>query len=185
MNIKQKYDPNEWVQRTKSRAIKAMGGECILCGLNTNPANLVFHHIIPATKLFTISSWRVRNWNKIVIELRKCVMLCHNCHCEVHEELTLVPINYPKFDEMYADYVEMERLAKFTPCSLCGIMKRPNQKYCSIECTNKGMWHIDWDQFDLKKELETKSFCALGRELGCSDNAIRKRITKLKKENKW
>ena len=38
---------------------------------------------------------------------------------------------------------------------------------------------VDWDNIDLKKELESKSIVKLSEELGCSDGAIHKRLKKL------
>ena len=45
-----------------------------------------FHHIKALEKDFTISS-RMSSWEKIEKELRKTVLLCSNCHREVHDGL--------------------------------------------------------------------------------------------------
>ena len=44
-----------------------------------------FHHLDPTQKDFGISSNSNRAWEKIRIELDKCVLVCSNCHREIHE----------------------------------------------------------------------------------------------------
>jgi len=69
----------------KARAVAHMGGSCSGCGDVTVPALLEFHHRDAAEKEFGISrDGMVRPWEEIVTELAKCVMLCANCHREVH-----------------------------------------------------------------------------------------------------
>lgn len=45
---------------------------------------LDFHHLNPNTKLFQISQGTAKGWNKILEEIKKCVLLCSNCHREFH-----------------------------------------------------------------------------------------------------
>ncbi|MEK7863493.1 MAG: hypothetical protein AAB295_09545, partial [Chloroflexota bacterium] len=69
----------------KARAVAFMGGECHGCGRDGPPAVFDFHHWDPATKSFGIGQDGIpRRWSKIAAELAKCVMLCANCHREVH-----------------------------------------------------------------------------------------------------
>jgi hypothetical protein len=69
----------------KQRAIALMGGTCFGCGRD-GPAQLFeFHHRDASQKDFGISEDGIlRRWEKIVAELAKCLMLCANCHREVH-----------------------------------------------------------------------------------------------------
>ena len=79
-------------RKIKSMAIEFMGGSCILCGYNKCHRALVFHHIDPSTKEFGVGSKGLtRSWEKTKKELVKCVLLCHNCHCEVHDGLLQLP----------------------------------------------------------------------------------------------
>lgn len=75
-----------WRQRTKLRAIKYKGGRCQACGYDRSVRALVFHHIDGVHKDFSISS-ASRSWKSVQAELDKCVLLCSNCHAEVHEGL--------------------------------------------------------------------------------------------------
>src|SRR5687767_12628323 len=69
----------------KLRAMEWMGGQCDCCRRTVRPSQAEFHHRDPATKHFGISAKGViRAWPDIESELAKCVMLCANCHREVH-----------------------------------------------------------------------------------------------------
>ena len=71
--------------RKKAGAVAYMGGSCTGCNEVTLPAVLEFHHRDAKEKEFGISrDGMVRPWEKILAELAKCVMLCANCHREVH-----------------------------------------------------------------------------------------------------
>jgi ribosomal protein L44E len=72
-------------RRTKLRAVAWFGGSCYGCD-EVHLAQLYeFHHWDAHDKDFGIASNGVaRSWEKIVAELEKCVMLCANCHREVH-----------------------------------------------------------------------------------------------------
>lgn len=58
---------------------------CVRCK-NTFPHYILeWHHRIKKEKLFKISN-AVRNnisWEKILVEINKCDLLCSNCHAEV------------------------------------------------------------------------------------------------------
>jgi hypothetical protein len=92
-----------WRQRAKIRLIAAFGGGCGICGYNRYPGSLVFHHINPEEKDFAFGRFRSLGWNRIVLEVRKCVMLCSNCHGEVHAGLSSIEM-CPRFNEEFADY---------------------------------------------------------------------------------
>lgn len=76
----------DWRIRTKEKAVEYKGGKCSVCGYDKCINALCFHHINPHEKDFTISG-RNLSWNRIQSELDKCVMLCSNCHIELHAEL--------------------------------------------------------------------------------------------------
>ena len=45
-----------------------------------------FHHIIPDEKDFTISS-KSYAFERLKKEVDKCILVCSNCHIEIHEEI--------------------------------------------------------------------------------------------------
>ena len=60
------------------------GGECFLCGYDKCVAALEFHHTDPSQKDFEISKrWSMTD-ERIKAEIDKCVLICSNCHAEVH-----------------------------------------------------------------------------------------------------
>lgn len=67
----------------KERAIAFLGGSCCKCGYDKCPAAFDFHHLNPREKDFDISS-RVAWSDTLEAELKKCVLLCANCHREAH-----------------------------------------------------------------------------------------------------
>ena len=70
-------------KKLKNYIVDLLGGECVLCGYKRCRRALHFHHINPHEKETNISN--LTNINQIKLELEKCILLCSNCHCEVHE----------------------------------------------------------------------------------------------------
>jgi hypothetical protein len=70
----------------RQRAVEYLGGKCCICGYSKCIGAMDFHHIESQIKDFTISS-RMTSWEAIEKELRKCVLLCSNCHREAHDGL--------------------------------------------------------------------------------------------------
>jgi len=169
-----------WRKRTKNRIICAMGYKCCICGYNKCQSALVLHHIDPSQKEFSFGAIRAnsKSWAKIVIELRKCILLCHNCHSEIHEGLIFIPNDVPLFNEEFVSY-DKDLKPKYDKCPICKKNKKIKLKYCSRLCTYKSFWKIDWDSINLQIELQKKTVSQLARDLGCSDNAIYKRLRKL------
>ncbi len=79
-------------KKLKLMAIEYKGGKCILCGYNKCVRALNMHHKDPSQKEFGLSSRGLtRSWKKVIQELDKCVLLCSNCHCEVHDGISQLP----------------------------------------------------------------------------------------------
>lgn len=75
----------EWRRRTKLRIVEELGGCCVGCGYNKHPAALQCHHINPEEKEFNIGADGIpRAWERLKQELKKCVLLCANCHRKEH-----------------------------------------------------------------------------------------------------
>lgn len=63
---------------------------CSLCDFKESSYALEFHHIKPEEKAFDVSMGWCRNWGKVKEEIRKCVVVCANCHRRLEAgELTL------------------------------------------------------------------------------------------------
>lgn len=72
--------------KIKYRYILKMGGKCSVCGYDKNLSALTFHHVNPEEKEFTLTSRAFNRTTEETIEkeLNKCVLLCQNCHHEIH-----------------------------------------------------------------------------------------------------
>lgn len=171
----------KWVKdfrhRNKQRMIDAFGGGCGICGYNKSQRTLSFHHIEQEEKDFVISMAKIteENWPTIVKELKKCVMLCMNCHGEVHEGITQIPEDIKRFDETFSIYRKPKQY--FDVCPICGKEKSINNKTCSIECSGKNKQKVDWDNIDILSLLKKYgSYSSIADELHISDKAVKKRL---------
>lgn len=73
-------------QKTKLKAIQYKGGCCQICRYNRAIRALSFHHLDPTQKDFGISGG-TKSFERIKSELDKCILVCMNCHAEIHEGL--------------------------------------------------------------------------------------------------
>jgi hypothetical protein len=99
-------------RRYKLLAVEAFGGKCGVCDYHRCANSLIFHHVDPSTKSpeYKVRAGKDyrpqfhRSWKRVILELRKCVMLCANCHGEVHAGIIPMEIieRCPRFNEKYA-----------------------------------------------------------------------------------
>ena len=70
----------------KPELVKAAGGRCVLCGYNRNLAALTFHHVGADEKSFKLDMRSLSNRRLEVIraKVEKCILMCQNCHAELH-----------------------------------------------------------------------------------------------------
>jgi len=85
--------------RAKAAAIKYLGGKCKKCGWQGNQAALQFHHKNSKKKDFIIGNVANKSWDSIKGEMKKCILLCANCHAIEHstkigKKFTKEALNY-------------------------------------------------------------------------------------------
>lgn len=91
-----------WRKRNKQRLIQAFGGACGCCGYFQCSEVFEFHHLDPTQKE---TSWGYLNrlgggsWEKLRTEMSKCIMVCSNCHKEIHAGHRNVPDYVARFNE--------------------------------------------------------------------------------------
>ena len=68
------------------KAIEYKGGKCNICNYDKCIEALEFHHLDESKKDFQISGGTL-SFKKIEPELLKCIMVCSNCHREIHSHL--------------------------------------------------------------------------------------------------
>jgi predicted HNH restriction endonuclease len=79
-------------KKLKSLAVELKGGKCQICGYSKYVGALDFHHIDENTKGFDLSTRGLtRSWEKIKNEIQKCLLVCSNCHREIHAGLIKLP----------------------------------------------------------------------------------------------
>ena len=78
-----------WRKRVKQKLIEYKGGKCDFCGYDKCNRSLQFHHLDPNEKDFSISG-KSLSFEKLKSEVDKCVLVCANCHCEIHDGLIIV-----------------------------------------------------------------------------------------------
>jgi hypothetical protein len=77
-------------RKVRLMAISQLGGKCSRCGYSKYPEVLEFHHKDPRQKDFNISlKGHCRSWERVKNEIKKCDLLCANCHREIHVEQKL------------------------------------------------------------------------------------------------
>lgn len=78
-------------RKIKEELVELKGGKCQICGYKKCLRSFQFHHLDPSKKDFTISANLKRiNREKVIKELDKCILVCSNCHGEIHDGITRV-----------------------------------------------------------------------------------------------
>src|SRR3989344_526338 len=70
--------------RAKMAAVTYLGSKCTVCGWSGHQAAFQFHHTNPKEKDFIIGNVANKSWDSILKELKKCILLCANCHAIHH-----------------------------------------------------------------------------------------------------
>ena len=74
-------------QLTKKALIEYKGGKCVRCSNTFDFRVYDFHHTNPQEKDFTLREHKSLSLSKQMKEVDKCILLCANCHHEIHHEI--------------------------------------------------------------------------------------------------
>ena len=157
-----------WRKRTKKKMIDAMGKKCQCCGYDKCHSALEFHHIDSTQKDFSFGSLRAspKGVATLIEELKKCILLCANCHREVHAGLRELPTEYHKLNEdMLKSEADLKKEVKSHNSSTAPIDRR------KIFMSRESLMELLESQFNNNKS-------ALARYLKVSETAIRKKLMK-------
>ncbi len=175
---------NRWKDR-KRKAVELSGGKCQDCGYNKNLSVFDFHHLDPSKKEFGWGKLRQRKWSDIIKELKKCILLCANCHRErhnpedtlittqnCHNNLLNISLINKNSDEISTYYSSLKPTGKCPSCN----SDVYGTKYCCVDCVSKDRRKVKNrpSKTKLMKMIKESNYCAIGREYGVSDNAVRK-----------
>jgi len=87
---KNKYYVDRRRKKLKQMAVEHGGGGCQLCSYNKCTRALEFHHLDPAEKDFSLSATgTTKSWIRIKAEIEKCILVCANCHREIHAGISV------------------------------------------------------------------------------------------------
>ncbi len=169
-------------RKRKNKLVELHGGACLLCGYNKSVNSLHFHHLDSEKKKFTIGGNAMSyKWTKLWAESCKCALLCGNCHIETENGI----YSKDELEEKQKAFIcliplipKLEKPKKLIIlCLDCGISVSGKRAKRCTKHAGIAREKIEWPSYEeLIKELSSSSFSALGRKLGVSDNAIRKRL---------
>lgn len=166
-----------WRKRTKMKLIDAMGGKCQCCGYDKYRGALEFHHLDPDGKDQTIANMIVRPkaLKNILNEIKKCILVCANCHREIHGGLRSIPEKFSIFDEGV-----FLKSPKTNACPQCGVQKSIYNKHCSLTCAGKSSQRVNWSDIDIIAMFIANncSYQKVADTLGISYSAVKKHVKK-------
>lgn len=121
-----------------------------------------------------------KSWDLISKELQKCILLCSNCHRELHAGLidnSKLQSSYnEKRAEEISNKIEKAKHREIYHCKHCGkeITRDSKTGYCP-ECYSFSRRKVQRPNREtLKQEIRKESFVSLGKKYGVTDNAVKK-----------
>jgi len=171
----------KWRKNTKNNLVKAFGEKCVICEYSRCNRSLTFHHLDPTKKGFSIGNAMSNPRTKALLaeECEKCIMVCNNCHGEIHDNL----IDLSNYKSTFKRDIFIPIKEKIY-CKECGKeLTKYQLKYCSRSCAGKGSYRKApsssnrIENRDILIALKKVNYVntKAAKILGISDNAIRKR----------
>lgn len=162
-------------KEVKKRIIYVLGDKCSYCGYNRCNEALEVHHLKPELKDFTFADAYNSSWDILSKELEDCVLLCANCHREVHQNL--IQVNQSSFNkqrnlEIINHLVEF-KTRKQNYCKICGKEIDIKAQYCS-ECYKNLLKEGRPEPNELMKLIVQLGFEGVGRLYNVTGNAVKK-----------
>jgi len=153
----------------KMKIVKICGNKCCICGYDKCYEALEFHHV--NEKDFTIANALMTYpWHQILKEVEKTILVCANCHREIHNGFYSNNILKEKLKENVDRihyYIQYEQLILI----LNSLLK---ERINNIKRSRRKVERPTYKQFIVEMNELHWNYCAMGRKYGVSDNAIRK-----------
>lgn len=180
------YVTNANIKR-KKQIIYVMGGKCQLCGYDKCISALELHHLNPVEKEFNFAKQKNKAWEDLQGELKKCILVCSNCHREIHFEKSC-KILESSYNKERAEKISKEifdiKHRKLFYCKNCGKLISRGSQYCP-ECYHILTRKVERpSREELKYLIREMPFTTIGKQFNVSDNAIRKWCLKYNLPNK-
>lgn len=176
----------EFRRRRKANLNLMCGNKCQICGQNKAITALEFHHIKAKDKSYSLSSGNCHSIEQDIAETEKCILVCANCHREIHEGFYDEEFlwQHQFIDSAIKTQLLEKGYGKKYYCSECGkeITASSSSGKCA-SCVQKEHRKVPEElrpsRERLKEMIRSKSFSEIGREYGITDNAIRKWCKKM------
>lgn len=170
----------------KEKAVKYKGGKCQICGYNKYIGALEFHHVDPNLKDFSISTdGFTYGWEKIKTEIDKCILVCSNCHKEIHAHIIEISdkeleqmINYKNencCDIIHKKSIKQTKEDKMYQSYLQSGLNMTYEDYISSHAySRKTKRPENYEQFIEEFNELGNNYSAMGRKYNVSDKTIKK-----------
>lgn len=161
----------------KKDMVYVMGDKCQICGYNKCQAALEFHHINPEEKEFTFNSAMNYSWALVRKELQKCILVCSNCHREIHSNLINKPLSSSFIEERAKEIdnkIDLLKHGQTYYCKECGAIISTKSEFCPQCAAIKRRVVERPDRETLKNDIRNLPMVQVGYKYRVSDNAIRK-----------
>lgn len=186
-------NPNYYLKQRERALVRKLellaerGNKCEICGYNKNIAALDFHHLNPKNKSIQLDSRHLSNTSteKISEEFKKCIVVCANCHRELHNAQLDKNNISNLLEEIKSKHASVfEKKKKMSICEQCGkeFEYSKGKKYCSKECRDIAQGRDKYPTYEeiIKKYNEFKSWEKVADFYGVT-RKILKRIRQLNK----
>ena len=170
-------------RRRKNNLIQVCGGKCCICGYDKTNSALEFHHINPDEKEYGIAQGGTcHDLEKDLQEVQKCILVCANCHREIHDGLynerqlkQFQVYNKEIANQLRQFKIDSQTKITYT-CASCGkeITRYSKSGLCE-ECVKKASRIVERPlREELKTLIRNKPFTQIAKMYGVSDKAITK-----------
>lgn len=170
--------------KRKFQLVEMKGGKCEICGYDKNYASFDFHHLNPEEKEFQLDARHLSNTKieKLMEEAKKCILICANCHREIHYPHLDKNIVIEKINEINDNHlsIHIKNRKKQSICKTCGCEYDyiKGKIYCSNECREKDKQYPEIEQI-IEKYTELGSWEKVAKYF----NTTRRIIQRIRKIN--
>ena len=174
---------SDYRRNRKKLLISISGSKCNICGYNKAISALEFHHINPEEKEYGLAQkGTCHKLENDIQELKKCILVCANCHREIHEgfynneELLKIKIFNEEEAQKALEDNHKKKFREKKYCINCGkeLSYDTQGLYC-INCIGLTRRKTDRpSRAELKQLIRKKPFTKIAEQYKVSDNAIRK-----------
>jgi hypothetical protein len=166
-----------WRKEIKSILIDILGGKCNICGYDRCIEALDFHHIYPDKKQSSISNYIISgSIDDCLMEIEKCLVLCSNCHRELHANIITCPPQTLNKEKLQIQ-INKRKIKEKNKCCDCGTIIYDQSNRC-LGCSDIKRRKFNPSKDELIKLLEVESYANISKIYNVSFAAIVKRCKK-------